>query len=322
MKLWHRIVHRTPAGATDDALWSGIHRRLIQSSTARASSVRPVIAIIAALAILLTACQSEDKARRLNREGNTAFDAGDYQTALDRYRQAQVEAPDQAAYIYNGGNALHRLGQFDRAAAESQRAAANGPDDVRFRAYYALGNNYLRLEKLREARDAYKNALKLNPSDIDAKFNLEVVQRRLDERQQQQQGQQGQQNQQGQQGRQQGRNQPGQQQDQQQGQSQPGQQQGQNQPAQNQPAQNQPGQQQGQQPGQQQPGQGQSGQQPSQDGQPTAADLDRALRDATADFERNQSVEDALRILDVLEQQARLRQRQVPPQPPGAQRDQ
>ena len=128
--------------------------------------------------LLLASCQAEDEARRLNREGNAAYDAGDFQTALDLYRRAQVESPDEAAYIYNGGNALHRLGQFDRAIPESQRASINGPDDVRFRAYYALGNHYVRQEKLREARDAYKNALKLLPSDLDAKFNLEVVQRR------------------------------------------------------------------------------------------------------------------------------------------------
>ena len=123
------------------------------------------IAIPAALLLtacaMLAGCQVEDEGRQLNREGNAAYDSGDYQSALDLYRRAQVESPDEAAYIYNGGNALHRLGQFERAVPESQRAAVNGPDDVRFRAYYALGNHYVRQEKLREARDAYRRSEEL-----------------------------------------------------------------------------------------------------------------------------------------------------------------
>jgi len=283
--------------------------------------------IVLALAALLAACQTQDKAKQLNRDGNDAYDAGDYQTALDRYRQAQVEAPDQAAYIYNGGNALHRMGQFDRAIAESQRAAASGTDDVRFRAYYALGNHYVRQSKLREARDAYKNALKITPGDFDAKFNLEVVQRRLDEqqreREQQQQGQgdqqqnqQGQQNQPGQQQQPGQQNQPGQQgqnpQDpSQQGDPQQGQQPGQ---------QPQPGQQQGQQPGQQP---GQSPNQPSADDLQalSAQQLEQALRESVAEYERTLSVESALHILEILEAQRRQRQNQVPQQPSN-QRDQ
>jgi Ca-activated chloride channel family protein len=258
--------------------------------------VRAITLLFPALLVLLFAACTEDKAARLNREGNEAYQAGEYQTALNRYREAQVEQPNASAITYNTGNALHRLGQFERAVPESQRAAAAGTDDVRFRAYYALGNHYFRQERLREARDAYKNALKLNAADMDAKFNLEVVQRLLDERQQQQQQQQGQsqQNQQGQQGQQQGQQQgPQGQQSQQQGQQQP---------------QGQPGQ-------QAQPGQ--------QEGQPASAqELEAQLREAIADYERSVSVEDALRILDILAQQGRLRQSQVPPPPSGGQRDQ
>jgi Ca-activated chloride channel family protein len=277
-----------------------------------------VALLVVALGLLAAGCAVEDRAKRLNRDGNTAYDAGDYQTALDRYREAQVEAPEEAAYIYNGGNALHRLRQFDRAATESQRAAASGTDDVRFRAYYALGNHYFRQEKLRESRDAYKNALKIIPSDLDAKFNLEVVQRLLDEQQRQREQQQQEEQRQRQQSQAQ---QDGQQQ------FQPGQQQpDQQQPGQQQPGQQQDPQQQGQQgdpqqaqPGQQQPGQ-QAGQSPSApregefDGL-SQQELDRALREAVAQYERSLSVEAALRILEILEAQRRLRQGQIPPQP-------
>jgi Ca-activated chloride channel family protein len=278
-----------------------------------------VALLVLVLGLLAAGCAVEDRAKRLNRDGNTAYDAGDYQTALDRYREAQVEAPEEAAYIYNGGNALHRLRQFDRAATEAQRAAASGTDDVRFRAYYALGNHYFRQEKLRESRDAYKNALKIIPSDLDAKFNLEVVQRLLDEQQrqreqqQQQEQEQRRQNQGQQNGQQQqfqpGQQQPGQQQSpQQQGDSQQGQQ---GDPQQGGPQQAQPGQQQQG----QQAGQSPSGPREGEFDGLSQQELDRALREAVAQYERSLSVEAALRILEILEAQRRLRQGQIPPQP-------
>jgi hypothetical protein len=54
----------------------------------------------------------------------------------------------------------------------------------------------------------------------------------------------------------------------------------------------------------------------------TQQELDRALREATAEFERAPTVEEALRILELIEEQQRLRQSQAPAQPPGGVRDQ
>lgn len=310
------------------------------------ASVRRFWPVLLLTAALLAGC-AEEKPVRLNRQGNEAFVAGDYQNALDRYRQAQVESPDEGTFTYNAGNALYRLGQFDRAVSESSRAAAAGSDDLRFRAYYALGNAYFRQQKLREARDAYKSALKLNPGDADAKFNLEVAQRLLDERQARQQaspspapsptppaaaggqpspppGQAAGTPNPGVPGL--GSPVPG-------GQPQPGQ----SPPSQAQPGQGQPG----APAGSPQPGQGQAPPSPPQAAQsggpgqpsgpsspgaspepPTAAQLEGQLRDALAGFERGTSVEEALRVLDVLAQQQRLRQSQTPPPPANGQKDQ
>lgn len=254
---------------------------------------RGVLLALAPLVWLLaSACLAEGgAAERLNWEGNRAYAAGDYQGALERYRRAAAERPDLRAIAYNTGNALHRLGQFERAVSEAQRAAADGPNDVRFRAYYALGNHFARLNRWREAYEAYRNALILNSTDLDAKVNLEIALRRLEE-QRQQQGQAAQRGQQGQPGEQGQNGQP------------PGQ------------AGQQPGQQQGQRGGGQQgPAQPQPG---GQGGREAAA---RELRDALAQFERTVSLEDALRILDLIAEQQRAQRTQPPPAPPGV-RDQ
>ena len=72
-------------------------------------------------AIVLAACSvacSRPSAQRLNDEGNKAFNRGDYSRALENYRKAQVERPDQAAFNYNAGNALNQQGEFPRAIQE------------------------------------------------------------------------------------------------------------------------------------------------------------------------------------------------------------
>ncbi len=266
-------------------------------------------ALVPLIWLLASACLAEGgAAERLNREGNRAYAAGDYQGALERYRRAGAERPDLRVIAYNTGNALHRLGQYERAVSEAQRAAADGPNDVRFRAYYALGNHFARLNRWREAYEAYRNALILNPGDLDAKVNLEIALRHLEEQRQGQAGQATQRGQQGQPGEQgqggQPSDQAGQQAGQQTGQGQQGQQAGPAGPDQSGPS-GQRGQQAGQ-PGQTQPG--------GQGGREAAA---RELRDALAQFERTVSVEDALRILDLIAEQQRAQRAQPPPAPHG-----
>jgi tetratricopeptide (TPR) repeat protein len=242
-------------------------------------------------------------AERINQEGNRAYAAGDFRRAFDTYQRAAVERPDLAAIPYNAGNALHRLGDFDRAIVETRKAAADGDNHTRFRAYYALGNHFARLGRWREAYESYRNALVLNGDDLDAKFNLELALRRLAEQEQAQaqnrQGQQG--------GPQQGSPEQGQQgQANQQGDPQGAAQQGQGGgPA---PQAQQAGPDQGAQPGRPTPG--------AQPGRSAAA-IDQELKDAIARFEREYSIDDALRILDLLAEQQRLRQQQVPGPPPG-----
>jgi tetratricopeptide (TPR) repeat protein len=76
---------------------------------------------------------------------------------------------------FNAGNALHRLESYERAVAETQRALPPTSTRLGAATFYALGNHLLALDRLEQAYDAYRNALLLDPSDGDAKFNLELT---------------------------------------------------------------------------------------------------------------------------------------------------
>jgi Ca-activated chloride channel family protein len=263
------------------------------------------VLLIAVAVTLFTACSAnKPSAEVLNRNGNQQYTNGDFAAALETYRKAEVLRPDLPALNYNAGNALNHQNDFVRALEEDQRAVHSVDAAIQDRAYYAMGDAYVHTNQLREAVDAYKSALRADPSDVDAKYNLEVIQRQFDQQQadqaqQQAQAQQGQADQPDEQARQ-----PGQA-------SQPGEQAQDAQPGQSGQA-AQPGQGQASQPG---PGQQASGGQGSSGvsgytGTPAgqAAALDPNLKRALDQFNQTGSVDDALRALDIVGQQERLRQ--------------
>lgn len=113
---------------------------------------------------------------------NGRFAAGDYQGALADYRDLQAAGPGAPELSIDAGNALHMLTEFARALPEYGKAIEGGAPELRAVAQYDRGNTLYRLGRLEDARDAYRESLRLDPTDRDAKFNLELVQRLLDGR--------------------------------------------------------------------------------------------------------------------------------------------
>ncbi len=136
----------------------------------RPGPATPVILV----ALLVGACGG-GSVRSGNAEANRLFNDGDFAAALGRYQALLAERPDLPQLSFNAGNALHRLGQLERAATETQRALPPVETKLGARTYYALGNHYLRLGRFDDAYLAYRNSLLLDPMDGDAKHNLELT---------------------------------------------------------------------------------------------------------------------------------------------------
>ena len=64
-------------------------------------------------------------------------------------------------------------------------AAENGDPALSSASWYNLGNALYRQQQLQESLEAYKQALRANPADLDAKHNLERVLEQLQEQEQQ-----------------------------------------------------------------------------------------------------------------------------------------
>ncbi|MFQ5612139.1 MAG: tetratricopeptide repeat protein [Anaerolineae bacterium] len=151
--------------------------------------------ILLSLVLLATACGSATRAARYNNQGNKAFEAQQFDEALDHYTDAQRENPDLAQPYYNAGNTFHYRGDLEAAVAQTQQAIRLAEDDLAPDAFYNLGNSFFRAQAFGEAVEAYKETLRRNPDDLDAKHNLELALQNLQQQQQQQQanqaGQQG-----------------------------------------------------------------------------------------------------------------------------------
>jgi len=132
---------------------------------------------IAGAGLLIGAACASDVVS-LNQRGNQQYANADYAAALDTYRTAQAIAPGRRELFYNASNALQRAGRINEAIDEAKRALP-ADDALTAKVEYALGNAYASGERLREALEAYKRSLLADPADADAKHNLEVIAREL-----------------------------------------------------------------------------------------------------------------------------------------------
>ncbi len=150
-------------------------------------------ATIVTVALLVGAAAAPlhaDSAASRNNEGNRLYNQGRYDEALKMYVDAQADRPQAPELHYNIGNVLFRKGQFDKAAEEYQRAQSVGGQDLYPAASYNRGNALMKQGDLQGAINSYIQTLRASPSDEDAKRNLELALRMLQEQQQKQQQQQ------------------------------------------------------------------------------------------------------------------------------------
>lgn len=131
-------------------------------------------------------------------EGNALFAEGKFDEANNAYRDAQLDQPTSPLIDYNIANTLHEKKSYEEAIKLYDKITKNSDDPLlQAKAFYNLGNTLFRLDKWPESILAYKEALKIDPNDEDAKYNLEYVRTKLKQNaDKEQQGQDKQQDQQ------------------------------------------------------------------------------------------------------------------------------
>lgn len=141
--------------------------------------------------LMLAGNRSYAQANKYLKEGNRLYDQQKYKEAIADYSKALAKDPNNTPGLFNLGNSLYQQKQYDSsrkvlAATEKLMKDKNGKAATE----YNIGNSFMSQQKWEDAVSAYKQTLRNNPQDVDAKYNLSYAEEMLKKQQQQQQKQQ------------------------------------------------------------------------------------------------------------------------------------
>ncbi len=128
-------------------------------------------------------------------QGNKLYKKQNYAAAEIKYREALTSKQNLPA-LFNLGNSLYRQEKYEESERCFNTVANEAQKNTKLKqkAFYNQGNAQFRQQNYEGAIKSYEEALKLNPKDEDARYNLELAKKMLqlpkNQRQQQKQNQQ------------------------------------------------------------------------------------------------------------------------------------
>lgn len=127
----------------------------------------------------------------LKKEAKEAYLSGDYQKAIENY-QYLVDSFDvkDDMLMLNLSNAYYKINDTTNAISNYQSLLESPTREVRSIAYQQLGIIKSQSKKYKEALQDFKQSLKANPVNNDARYNYELLKKLIQEQEQQQQQQQ------------------------------------------------------------------------------------------------------------------------------------
>lgn len=165
-----------------------------------------IILVIAIIALLPTVAIADDtsnrKERKAVRSGNSLYEQGRYSEAEVDYKKALEANPASEVATYNLAlSLLNQAGKSDNkndknspenqaAQMLSNLAATTSNQGLASKAYYNLGNIAFKNEQYDQSIEMYKNCLRRNPDDDDARDNLRLAQKKKQQQEPQQNQQQ------------------------------------------------------------------------------------------------------------------------------------
>lgn len=162
---------------TSESFWKQKHKRM-----------RTLFTLISLLFIAFSLeAQKENKHIR---KGNELYQQKKFDEAEIEYRKALEKNKEAAKAQYNLSNALYRQKRYKEASAILDSLAAKTKDPKELsRLYHNLGNALLEDKAYDKSVEAYKKALKQDPTAEDTRYNLSYALKKLQRQKQEQQQQ-------------------------------------------------------------------------------------------------------------------------------------
>jgi len=146
------------------------------------------ISVIMFLVVSTTVFAQKDN--RLVRRGNKEYDKQNYSEAETNYLKALDVNYSSVPATYNLGVTRYRQDSMKQAIENWSATALNQENnaDLRSQSFYNMGNAMMKTQNYQQSIEVYKQALRLNPNDDEARYNLAYAQQMLKKQQQDQQG--------------------------------------------------------------------------------------------------------------------------------------
>ena len=131
------------------------------------------------------------KERGLVRKGNRQFKREQFEKSVDSYQRALQHDSTSFEAKYDLASALYRTERYEK-AEKTLLGIVNDTTRTeleRGEVAYNLGNTQFAQQKYKEALSSYRQAMRCNPNDEDAKFNYAFTKRLIQQQEQQQQQQ-------------------------------------------------------------------------------------------------------------------------------------
>lgn len=131
--------------------------------------------------------QALKESNNLTWEGNKELSENNFVAAEVDYRKAISKSEKNVAAPFNLGNAYYNKETYGEAFGRFKQAGELADDKSdKHRAYHNMGNVFMKRKEYEKAVEAYKEALRNNPSDEETRYNLALAKEMLKKEQEEQ----------------------------------------------------------------------------------------------------------------------------------------
>jgi Ca-activated chloride channel homolog len=124
--------------------------------------------------------------RRSTEAGRDEYARGNHPQALSAFEGAASARPQDPRTRFNVADGLYKNGKFEEAAALFRALGEDGTSPLAGPSRFNLGNSLYQKQDYKGAVRSYRDALRVQPDDVDTRRNLELALRALREQEEQQ----------------------------------------------------------------------------------------------------------------------------------------